>query len=194
VPDPVEIELVASLNRPGGNLTGVTTLSLLGPKLVELLHEVVPTASVVLDGELNQPPKPDIDRTDPRPKRNSMVTFRPSLFWSTPPIQFLPKLNRETCRRRPALAGVEAAFNVAANSRASSKRSNCSPSCCTCSRPLLAHCGRRRTFVRQDWLGSRHAELDEGPTPAVFVLAGKLAILSRYYKPRLHNSTGRMHQ
>jgi putative tryptophan/tyrosine transport system substrate-binding protein len=46
--DPVEAGLVASLNRPGGNLTGVTALSVeLGPKLLELLHEVVPTAKLI---------------------------------------------------------------------------------------------------------------------------------------------------
>jgi len=46
--DPVAAGLVASLNRPGGNLTGVAALALeLGPKQVELLLELIPTAKVI---------------------------------------------------------------------------------------------------------------------------------------------------
>jgi putative ABC transport system substrate-binding protein len=46
--DPVEIGLVTSLNRPGGNITGVTILDVeLGPKRLDLLHEFVPAARII---------------------------------------------------------------------------------------------------------------------------------------------------
>jgi putative ABC transport system substrate-binding protein len=55
--DPVEAGIVASLNRPGGNLTGVSNLNVeLLPKRLELLHQMIPAATVV--GLLVNPTNP----------------------------------------------------------------------------------------------------------------------------------------
>src|SRR6516162_8803411 len=46
--DPVEAGLVASLNRPGGNVTGVVTLNMdTGQKRLELMHELLPAATTI---------------------------------------------------------------------------------------------------------------------------------------------------
>jgi putative tryptophan/tyrosine transport system substrate-binding protein len=46
--DPIEVGLVASLNKPGGNVTGVTYFTnVLGPKRCQLLHEIAPKADLI---------------------------------------------------------------------------------------------------------------------------------------------------
>jgi putative ABC transport system substrate-binding protein len=58
--DPVQLGIVASLNRPGGNITGVSYLGVeLASKRLELLLEVVPKASVI--GALENPTNPRAD-------------------------------------------------------------------------------------------------------------------------------------
>jgi putative ABC transport system substrate-binding protein len=55
--DPVAIGFVASLDKPGGNITGVTNLNVeIGPKRLELMHELLPSVTVI--GVLVNPANP----------------------------------------------------------------------------------------------------------------------------------------
>jgi len=48
ISDPLRLGLVSSLNRPGGNLTGMAVLNLaLAGKRLEILKELVPTATAI---------------------------------------------------------------------------------------------------------------------------------------------------
>jgi putative ABC transport system substrate-binding protein len=63
--DPVRLGLVASLDHPGGNVTGVTNLSIeVTPKLLQLLREVVPNAKAL--ALLVNPANPTIAETESR--------------------------------------------------------------------------------------------------------------------------------
>jgi len=57
--DPVRLGLVASLSRPGGNVTGVTQTNVeVAPKRLEVMHELLPNASVL--GLLINPADPSL--------------------------------------------------------------------------------------------------------------------------------------
>ena len=66
--DPVALGLVASLNRPGGNLTGVTGWNVIvGPKRLQLLHELAPSATAM--ALLINPSSPELAEADSKEQR-----------------------------------------------------------------------------------------------------------------------------
>jgi putative tryptophan/tyrosine transport system substrate-binding protein len=73
--DPVKFGLVASLNRPGGNLTGVSFLnSQLVAKQLEILHEAVPPPAVI--ALLVNPGNPNIDDAGAEAQRAALSIGR----------------------------------------------------------------------------------------------------------------------
>jgi putative ABC transport system substrate-binding protein len=72
--DPVRLGLVAGLNRPGGNITGVTNLNIgITPKRLQLLYEIVPTARNV--ALLVNPANPTVAETQTREARAAAQTL-----------------------------------------------------------------------------------------------------------------------
>src|SRR5262249_36197561 len=72
--DPVELGLVASLSRPGGNITGVTGWNVVvGPKRLQLLHEMVPTAALM--GLLVNPTSPELAEADSKEQQAAAQTL-----------------------------------------------------------------------------------------------------------------------
>jgi putative tryptophan/tyrosine transport system substrate-binding protein len=73
--DPVKLGLVVSLNRPGGNLTGITTLNTeITPKRVEVLRELVPTTTImaVLVNPTNNPANVEVELRQAEGAANSL--------------------------------------------------------------------------------------------------------------------------
>ena len=72
--DPIEAGLVTSLARPGGNITGVTTLNAeVVPKRLQLVHELEPTATVI--ALLVNPTSPTLAETSMKEARVAAQTL-----------------------------------------------------------------------------------------------------------------------
>jgi putative ABC transport system substrate-binding protein len=71
--DPVRDGLVASLNRPGGNVTGVNFLSTaVAAKRLELLHQLVPKATTIAALVHRNSPQAEVERRDLPPAAQAM--------------------------------------------------------------------------------------------------------------------------
>ena len=140
--DPVETGVVTSLNRPGGNLTGFTTLNLeVGKKKLEVIHEVMPTAPIAL---LVNPTNPS---TEAQVKDAQGASLR---AWPIPS-------SAGSSRGSTARVGTSPASPTSAMPRCTSSTLNCSwrsrpgssePSSCSILnwppyRPSCAHLRRR---------------------------------------------------
>ena len=91
--DPVQLGLVASLNRPGGNVTGVSHFGVtLAPKRLELLLKSVPNATVI--AVLENPRNPRIDLEATELEAAAHATGKRLLVVTRPPSQlsFRPEL------------------------------------------------------------------------------------------------------
>jgi putative ABC transport system substrate-binding protein len=87
--DPVELGLVASLNRPGGNLTGISNLAIaLTTKRLELMHKVVPEATSI--AFLVNPTAPVTTEPEMRELRVAARTLgvRPLILNASDPSEF----------------------------------------------------------------------------------------------------------
>ena len=114
--DPVRLGLVASLNRPGGNVTGVTSLTVgIVPKELEVLHELLPTARVM--ALLVNPADPALAETESREVESAARALGLELHVVS--------------------ASTEHDFGSGSLSPQGTRASECSPRRGACKRPLM---------------------------------------------------------
>jgi putative ABC transport system substrate-binding protein len=101
-PDPIKFGLVASLNRPGGNLTGATFFtSTLAPKRLELLRELLPRSSVIAFLVNSKNPRAELDLHD-------MEAAARTLHWSLVVLKASTDQDLDDAFAHLASRGVEA--------------------------------------------------------------------------------------
>jgi putative tryptophan/tyrosine transport system substrate-binding protein len=78
--DPIKLVLVASFNRPGGNVTGAASLGavVIAAKGLELLHELIPAARIL--GLLVNPTNPLIAETQERELSSTAHALRLEIY------------------------------------------------------------------------------------------------------------------
>jgi len=106
--DPVRDGLVASLNRPGGNVTGVSFLAgALGTKRLELLRQLVPKAATIAMLVNPNTAETEAERADVQPRRRGSVSkssfsMSAATATSTRPLQQPCSAEPARCSSAPA--------------------------------------------------------------------------------------------
>jgi ABC-type uncharacterized transport system substrate-binding protein len=120
--DPIQLGLVDSLNRPGGNVTGANQMNIeVAPKRLELLHEVLPSEHII--ALLVDPADPNSTNTTIRDVRAAArnLGLEVRVLNASCEADFEPPL--------PSCANCEQADLSSAAARSSSLKVNIWPRC-----------------------------------------------------------------
>jgi putative ABC transport system substrate-binding protein len=116
--DPVRVGLMASLNRPGGNITGVVfSVVPLVAKLLGMLHELVPKASMI--AVLRDPNGPDVENESRDLEEAAGAIGRQILMVNAANEREFQAPSQRLCKRAPAGCSSAAVHSSSANADSS---------------------------------------------------------------------------